>query len=441
MTTPLHPPGLSLSHLSSRLALSTPSILSSVLTHLVELSQTADVSTSSYPPHFPALRAASLVARTWADTARPLLHRTLVFAQGDGQMRAWVRAVDSFSDEGEGAGGMVNWKVRFLEKEQGEEVGGKEGGGKKWSREVLEKVMRRVRGVRMLVFEMPFVKGGLPGEVLLHEGLKDLMILATACPFTLPPLSAKPPSQPPFKLRQFSPVAINKSHPASAWHSTENFHASPFEPFFFPSLAPCAHSLVALSLPALTLTPSSYRLALFCALSLPSLASLTITAASASAIRELLPYFARFAPALRLLAFRHFRVPLGAGVVPPHMLEFTDPAAALADVLSAWPTRKEKGGQLALVELGNVRVKESSVQPVALRIGAAAKRVGAMVKFVFADEEEGWEMGLSADETLRLADMQTRAREEKHKEGEVAALLAGAAKEEETRGGSEKAWA
>ncbi|GAA5824333.1 hypothetical protein JCM11251_000380 [Rhodosporidiobolus azoricus] len=449
--TPFLPPGHSHSHLPAPLALSTPSILRLVLLRLVDM-HTSPNETSGIS-HYASLRSATLVNRSWAAVAQPILfRRKVVFTQGDTQLKGWLYALECLDKRVKHTWGEDGGELRFVEKEEGLEVGEREQEGKKWSKEVMGKVMSRVTGVRMLVFAMQFAQD-LPGEWLASEGLKDLTLLATACPFTAP----SKPIHLPFKLVQFTPVALNRSNvikhdpkysstsSATSWQSTfallspafstlayldmEQFSfpppSFPCEAAFFPFLFPCRLTLTTLELPALNLHSSSYRLALFAACGLPSLTTLIIFFANAAALRELLPYFARFAPQLKELAFRHFRVPLGAGSgIPSHLLDFPDPAAALIDVLSnSWPTREE-GGKLELVQLGGLQVKDVDVQSVVQRLGSAAKRVRAKL-FVFFEQE--YEMELSDDEKNRFAFLHQRAQDDAakcEKTQEVQALLA-----------------
>ncbi|GAA5890651.1 hypothetical protein JCM6882_000612 [Rhodosporidiobolus microsporus] len=419
MTTPLHPPGLSLSHLSSRLALSTPSILSLVLTHLVELSQSTDASTTSVPPHYTALRAASLVARCWADAARPLLHRTLVFTRGDEQLRGWIYAVECAEKRAaEGGAALTSEVVVFVDKAT-EGFGG-EGG--RWNVEVAKEVLERVKGVKGLVVTMMGVRE-LPGELLACEGLKDLVSFTTTCPFILPPSTTKPPILP-FKLHQLVLRPVDPHQPFSSWLSTvsllspaltslreldlSHFAPHPSEPLFFPSLMPTSNTLTILKLPHLALTPSSYRLALFAATGLPSLTTLVLASANAYGIREVLPYFGRIARALKALVFQQFLVPFGAGLVlSDDLLEYPDTVRALADVLDKWPTRKE-GGTLQVVALERVQVKDPSWMHLLHRVGNAAKSAGACLQ---VSRDLAFEEELKPAELKRLAELVERSKQ------------------------------
>ncbi|GAA5919674.1 hypothetical protein JCM6882_004534 [Rhodosporidiobolus microsporus] len=371
MTTPLQPPGLSLSHLSSRLALSTPSILSLVLTHLVDLSRSTSNATdtdadtlhpSSAPPHYALLRCAALVARSWAEEAQRLLQAEAHFWGGDAQLGAWVSSVSSL-DVRSGSGGRKNTRAFFADRLPVVLADKRGGGGKaKWSKEGLREACERLRGVERLVVGFGWTREGEGEWFLGEEGFKSLTHLILLCPLS------PPPSLFPFRLSYLSlitsPCALSLPGAGSRWLSTlsalapaltalqtldlSSWPASspsslplplPVDALFFPHIFPAAHTLTALSLPSLPLSPSSWRLALF-ACACTSLHRLSIAhlggAGAAEGVREVLPAFWQRAP-LRELVFERVGLALGTGVVHRSLLEWDDPLEALKEVLCKWP--------------------------------------------------------------------------------------------------------
>ncbi|GAA5824350.1 hypothetical protein JCM11251_000385 [Rhodosporidiobolus azoricus] len=346
------PPGLSLSHLPARLALSTPTILRLIVIHLArQHGFGSDRLHLRAPAHYAALRAVALVSKEWAAQARRLLHEEMSFWSGNAQMKVWLTSVERM--ESKGRERTENTQVSFADQALVSFAENGEGVKAKWSEEVLLEAMSKMRGVRTLLMGFTHARD-VPVEVLLHEGLTKLEDLGLCCPLRLS--AALATRKLPFALSTLSAACLFPQQSATCWSSTfallssslHNLTSLDFgawsaslptshaiEAFFFPWFMPAASSLVTLELPSFTLNPSSWRLALFaCACS--NLKRLLIQGdVSAQAIRELLPAFTK--SRLEELVLNKVELALGTGMVHQSLLDWQDPLDALSDVLVQWP--------------------------------------------------------------------------------------------------------
>ncbi|GAA5919672.1 hypothetical protein JCM6882_004533, partial [Rhodosporidiobolus microsporus] len=383
--------------------LSIPPIAALVLSHLVALSPSTDI--LKRPPYYTDLCTLSLVSRAFRSAAVPHFHARILFNGGARQQRQWLRAQSSLRPRGV----EVETKLvvllderPFRLAEEGEE--GEEGRAK-WSRPVLREVCSRLRGVKELWVAWWLAKE-FPVKCLEGQNWKDLVYLRLDCPLSPPPSSN---FELPFRLEVLTCSDAPSSPLSRSWfptfsllaptlhHIPTTLNLAPFrhflyEPFLSPSyLLPSASSLAVLSLPSLTLNPSSYNLALF-ALCCPSLEELSLhPPITAEAILELLPYFS--APPLKRLSLSGLEGVLGAGIVHPLLLQATDPVNALCDVLKTWPAYCEGG--LETVEVRRLRVVTGPGCLPHLRLIEMRRQKGFWVEYSF---DERYDPGLTEEE-------------------------------------------
>ncbi|GAA5957982.1 hypothetical protein JCM10213_007014, partial [Rhodosporidiobolus nylandii] len=382
---PTRPPGLPV---ASRLALSLPPLVSLVLAHLAG-SVDEGASSTQRPPSYAALCSAALVARVWANAARPILQERLFFDGGSAQLEQWLWAVEIQEEDGTKA---RNRTVTLLDPEATEMAEGEGAEKAKWSVETVRWVLKRLQGVESLMLGF-FSAKSLPADLLAVEELKDLRTLYlgtalrparshTAFPFRLMALAVHNQVADPSRDWSFTFSVLSPSLCSLQRLEFSSFHFQPYEPHLFPALAPSARTLSTLELPYLQLSSSSWRLALF-ALLCTSLRQLSIGGeVHALPLSELLPLFRR-AP-IQVLALQQLAVPVGAGLIPPEALLWPDPLAALYGVLREWTSPQEDERRKALypplkVQSHDARERAAYAVPRVLHFGCVLSKEGSRV--------------------------------------------------------------
>ncbi|GAA5824353.1 hypothetical protein JCM11251_000386 [Rhodosporidiobolus azoricus] len=326
--------------------LSVPSITSLVLDHLISLLPSHGF--LQRPPFYRALCDASLISPAFRRAAQLLLHRHLFFDGGARQMRDWLYAHEELG-----------------KRQQGE-----------------------IRTDSVVLHDnLPFF--------LAEDGEEDLKKLRIDCPLSAAPSRLELA----FHLEVLR-VTDLFSGLSRRWSSTFSLLLPccrnsllaldlsdflPFEPyelFLGPSFfLPLAGGLTTLDLPSLTLSTSSWSLALF-ALCCVNLEELSVySPIDGMAITELLSCFS--APPLKYLTLHGIQGVIGAGVVHLLILPATDPLLALHDVLETWPTFE--GGGLEEVELRGLRLRNG--------LGCSA-----LVRLLMLEPWKGFHLEYSFDE-------------------------------------------
>ncbi|GAA5859827.1 hypothetical protein JCM8547_004343 [Rhodosporidiobolus lusitaniae] len=389
MSAPLLPPGLSL---TPRLALSTSSLLSLILSYLPLSSSPPffEPDHDSPPLSYPTLLACATVAKAWTGPARGEMMRVVFLKgggkEGEGKMRKWVEAAEGMDRRGEKRANEVavlrEGKLCVLTEKE-EEVGGgeKEGEAVQWSLPLLRKVMEKLEGVRELNVSLLYCRGTLPGKLLAVKGLKGLKHLTLSLPLSSSSFSSSAPAPTlPFHLTSLTLLSVYL--PASSlWFASPTlsllsatlspslkhlhlgaFHCAPFERLLFPSSFSSSSSLVSsvssleeLVLPRLSITPSCWRLAVFALLwaSGPSSKALKLVVMrepEAAALRELLPFFSTSDSERGEGRGKGKEVELVLASFPAELpqsgREADDPLDALVEGLSSWPSHLcEEGGE------------------------------------------------------------------------------------------------
>ncbi|GAA5957973.1 hypothetical protein JCM10213_007010, partial [Rhodosporidiobolus nylandii] len=370
--------------------------------------------------------SAALVARAWADAARPILQERLFFDGGSAQLEQWLWAVERQEEYGTKA---RNRTVTFLDGEATEIAEGEGAEKAKWSVETVRWVLKRLKGVESLMLGF-FSAKSLPADLVAVEELNELKTLYlstalrpapshTAFPFRLMALAVHNQVADPSRDWSFTFSVLSPSLCSLQRLDLERFHFQPYEPHLFPALASSARTLSTLELPYLQLSSSSWRLALF-ALLCTSLRQLRIgDEVHALPLSELLPLFRR-APT-QVLTLQQLAVPVGAGLILPEALSWPDPLAALYGVLREWTSPQEEARAKGLypplkVQYHDARVGAAYAVSRVLQFGGVVSKEGsrAYVGETLARLEElGWkivppnwiELPLDEEEKQHLASL------------------------------------